>query len=111
MGFLDLAAALKFLSNVDLVWNWGILSREVFIAGWIAIFVLCTLYLIGKIRLPHDSPLERVGPLRLMTSVGCAAFSFHLITGLFGAPPRVLPAIRKLWRGLEDPKWRRVVLA
>ena len=86
MGFLELAAALKFLSNVDLVWNWGILSREVFIAGWIAIFVLCAFYLIGKIRLPHDSPLETVGPLRLMTSIGCTAFSFYLVTGLFGAP-------------------------
>ena len=86
MGFLELAAALKFLSNVDLVWHWGVLSREVFIAAWIAIFVLCGVYLLGKIRLPHDTPMESVGPLRLLTSMGCLAFSFYLLTGLFGAP-------------------------
>ena len=86
MGFLELAAALKFLSNVDLVWQWGILSREVFIAGWIAIFLLCGLYLLGKIRLPHDSPLDAIGPLRLLASSGCLAFGLYLMTGLFGAP-------------------------
>lgn len=86
MGFLELAAALKFLSNVDLVWNWGIISREVFIAGWIAIFVLCGVYLLGKIRLPNDTPLETVGPGRLLATVGCLTFSFFLLTGLFGAP-------------------------
>ena len=86
MGFLELAAALKFLSNVDLVWHWGLLSRELFLAAWIAIFTLCGIYLLGKIRLPHDSPLESVGPLRLLSSLGCIAFCFYLLTGLFGAP-------------------------
>ncbi len=86
MGFLELAAALKFLSNVDLVWQWGIISREVFIAVWIAIFVLCGFYLLGKIRLPHDSPLETVGPVRLLLSTGFLAFGLYLTTGLFGAP-------------------------
>ena len=86
MGFLELAAALKFLSNVDLVWHWEIISREVFIAGWIAIFFLCGLYLLGKIRLPHDSLLDTVGPLRLLASSGCLAFGLYLMTGLFGAP-------------------------
>ena len=86
MGFLELAAALKFLSNVDLVWNWGLLSREVFIATWIALFLLCGVYLLGKIRLPHDTPLETVGPGRLLATVGFFTFSFFLVTGLFGAP-------------------------
>ena len=86
MGFLELAAALKFLSNVDLVWQWGIISREVFIAGWIAIFLLCGFYLLGKIRLPHDSALDTIGPLRLLASSGCLAFGLYLMTGLFGAP-------------------------
>lgn len=86
MGFLELAAALKFLSNVDLVWQWGIISREVFIAGWIAIFLLCGFYLLGKIRLPHDSVLDTIGPLRLLASSGCLAFGLYLMTGLFGAP-------------------------
>ena len=86
MGFLELAAALKFLSNVDLVWQWGIISRELFIAIWIALFALCGIYLLGKIRLPHDSPLETVGPLRLLASAGVLSFSLYLTTGLFGAP-------------------------
>ncbi len=86
MGFLELAAALKFLSNVDLVWQWGIISREVFIAGWVAIFLLCGLYLLGKIRLPHDSALDAIGPMRLLASSGCVAFGLYLMTGLFGAP-------------------------
>ncbi len=86
MGFLELAAALKFLSNADLVWNWGLISREVFLAIWIAIFALCTIYLLGKIRLKYDTPLESVGSLRLMTSMCCLAFSLYLVTGLFGSP-------------------------
>ena len=86
MGFLELAAALKFVSNVDLVWNWGLVSREVFLAIWIALFVVCGIYLLGKIRLPHDTPVESIGPFRLMSSVGCLAFSLILVTGLFGAP-------------------------
>lgn len=86
MGFMELAAAMKFLSNVDLVWNWGVISREVFIATWIAIFVMCAVYLLGKFRLPHDSPLESIGPMRLVFSTGFLAFTFFLLTGLFGAP-------------------------
>ncbi len=86
MGFLELAAALKFVSNVDLVWNWGILSREVFLAIWTALFVVCAIYLLGKIRLPHDTVVESIGPARLMSSVACFAFSLFLVTGLFGAP-------------------------
>ncbi len=86
MGFLELAAALKFLSNVDLVWQWGILNREIFISMWIAIFLLCGIYLLGKIRLPNDSPLEKVGPGRLLATVGFFTLSFILLAGLFGAP-------------------------
>jgi thiol:disulfide interchange protein DsbD len=86
MGFLELAAALKFLSNVDLVWHWGILSREVFLAIWVAVFLTCGLYLLGKIRLPHDTPMDTVGPGRLVATIGCLAFSLFLFTGLFGTP-------------------------
>lgn len=92
MGFLELAAALKFLSNVDLVWQWGIISRELFIAIWIVLFALCGIYLLGKIRLPHDSPLETVGPLRLLASAGVLSFSLYMMTGLFGAPMGELDA-------------------
>jgi thiol:disulfide interchange protein len=86
MGFLELAAAMKFLSNVDLVWQWGLLSREVFISGWIAIFMLCGIYLLGKIRLAHDTPVETVGAGRLLATIAFFTFSFFLLTGLFGSP-------------------------
>ncbi|MDA0708787.1 MAG: thioredoxin family protein [bacterium] len=86
MGFLELAAAMKFLSNVDLVWQWGFLSREVFIAVWIVLFAVCGFYLLGKIRLPHDSILDTIGPLRLLASVAVLSFSTYLTTGLIGAP-------------------------
>ena len=85
MGFLELAAALKFLSNVDLVWGWGVLPREAFLAVWVAIFVLCGIYLLGKIRLPHDTPVESVGAIRLLFSLASLAFGIYLFTGLYGA--------------------------
>src|SRR5574344_2901844 len=60
LGFLELAFALKFLSVADLAYGWGILDREVFLVLWIAIFALLGLYLLGKIKLPHDSDLKSV---------------------------------------------------
>ncbi len=114
MGFLELAAALKFLSNVDLVLKWGILSREVFLAAWIAIFFVCAIYLLGKVRLPHDAPSNSVRPLRLVTSLGCLAFSLYLLSGLQGAPlgefdaflpPYGSSPVSKI-RGGEDLSWQ-----
>jgi thiol:disulfide interchange protein len=115
MGFLELAAALKFLSNVDLVWNWGIISREVFLAIWVAIFLTCGIYLLGKVRLPHDTPLDSIGPTRLLATVGCFAFCLYLFTGLYGAPLGELEAffppygsrgdVVALKTGHESLKW------
>ena len=85
MGFLEVAAAMKFLSNVDLVWNWGIFTRPVVLAIWIAIGVVLAVYLLGKFQLPHDSKPERIGAFRLMSAVISLAISFYLLTGLFGA--------------------------
>jgi len=84
MGFVEVAAAMKFLSNVDLVWNWRIFSREVVLAIWISSAVLATLYLLGKFQLPHDTPLERIGVMRLMSSMTFLAIGFYLFTGLLG---------------------------
>lgn len=84
MGFLETAAAIKFLSNADLVWQWGIFTRELFLAIWIAIAVIMTVYLLGRFQLPHDSPVERVGSVRVLFAVGSLAFGFWLLTGLFG---------------------------
>jgi thiol:disulfide interchange protein DsbD len=85
MGFLEVAAAMKFLSNVDLVWNWGIFTRPVVLAIWIAIGIVLAIYLLGKFQLPHDTKPERIGAFRVMSAVVSLAISFYLITGLFGA--------------------------
>jgi thiol:disulfide interchange protein DsbD len=85
MGFLEVAAAMKFLSNVDLVWNWGIFTRPVVLAIWIAIGVVLAIYLLGKFQLPHDTKPERIGAFRVMSAVISLAISFYLLTGLFGA--------------------------
>lgn len=84
MGFLEVAAAMKFISNVDLVWHWGIFTREVVLASWVAVMLLMTFYLLGKLQLSHESRIERVGALRLLTATTCLALCFYLLTGLFG---------------------------
>ncbi len=86
MGFLEVAAAMKFISNVDLVWKWNIFTREVVLAIWIAIGVILSFYLLGKFQLFHDSKPERIGAFRLLSAIVTLAISFYLLTGLFGAP-------------------------
>ena len=85
MGFLEVAAAMKFLSNADLVWKWGIFTRDVVLAIWIAIGIVLSIYLLGKIQLSHDSKPERLGTFRLISAIASLAVSFYLLTGLFGA--------------------------
>lgn len=85
MGFLEVAAAMKFISNVDLVWKWGIFTRDVVLSIWIAIGVILSLYLLGKFQLSHDSKPERLGAFRMISAVVSLAISFYLLTGLFGA--------------------------
>lgn len=85
MGFLEIAAAMKFLSNVDLVWKWGIFTRDVVLAIWIAIGLILTVYLLGKFQLFNDSRSERIGAGRVVAAIVTLAVSFYLVTGLFGA--------------------------
>lgn len=85
MGFLEVTAAMKFISNVDLVWKWGIFTRDVVLAVWIAIGVILSVYLLGKFQLAHDSKPERLGAFRMFAAVVSLAVSFYLLTGLFGA--------------------------
>jgi thiol:disulfide interchange protein len=117
MGFLEVAAAMKFISNVDLVWKWGIFTRDVVLAVWIAIGVVLTLYLLGKFQLSHDSKPERLGALRMFSAVATLAVSFYLLTGLFGArlgelesflPPDLgKSSSRLLGPGENEPKWMK----
>jgi thiol:disulfide interchange protein len=82
LGFVELALAVKFLSNADLVSHWGILHRETFFLIWIIIAVLTTLYLLGFIRFPHDSPIQKLGKVRIFFAVLFGALALYLIPGL-----------------------------
>jgi thiol:disulfide interchange protein DsbD len=86
LGFLELAFALKFLSNVDLAYHWGILDREVFLVLWISLFMMLGLYLIGIIKFSHDSPLPYLSVPRLMFAIAAFSFTIYLVPGLWGAP-------------------------
>jgi thiol:disulfide interchange protein len=85
MGFLEVAAAMKFISNVDLVWRWHIFTREVVLCVWLAVCVLGAVYLLGKFRLPHDTPIDHLGVLRMSAALVFLAIGFYLFTGLMGA--------------------------
>src|ERR1051325_8091252 len=86
MGLLEVAAAMKFLSNVDLVWRWGMFTREVVLASWVAVAALIAFYLLGKFQLTYDDGVaKRIGALRLMVSLMFLSLGFYLLTGLFGA--------------------------
>lgn len=85
LGFIELAAAFKFLSNADLVWEWGIVSRPFTIAAWIAIFLLAGLYVLGVFAMKYEEKPERIGTGRLLLAIPLLVFSFYLIPGLMGA--------------------------
>jgi thiol:disulfide interchange protein DsbD len=84
MGFLELAAAFKFISNTDLVWGWGFFSHNTVLAVWAVLMLLTGIYLLGKIQLPHDSPLASISVPRLMLSTAFLTFGLYLTSGLFG---------------------------
>jgi thiol:disulfide interchange protein DsbD len=90
LGFIELAFALKFLSVADQAYHWGLLDREVYLALWIVIFTMLGFYILGKIRLPHDSKLETIGVGRLMISIVIFSFVVYLIPGMIGAPLKSL---------------------
>ncbi|GAB4251867.1 MAG: cytochrome c biogenesis protein CcdA [Acidobacteriota bacterium] len=84
MGFLELAAAVKFLSNVDLVYQWEFLTRPVFLSIWTAIGLLTAMYLLGWFHFPHEEPSRAVGAGRVLFATFFLAVSFYLLRGLFG---------------------------
>lgn len=85
LGFIELAAAVKFLSNADLVWNWGIVSRPFAIAIWIAIFFVAGLYVLGVFSLHEEKKQNRLSTGRLFLALPMFIFSFYLVPGLLGA--------------------------
>jgi len=83
LGFVEIAAALKFISNADLVLGWGVLSRELFLLLWAAIFVLCALYLFGKIPIKGHK-VEELGPARAIFAMGFLLFGLYCWHGYTG---------------------------
>lgn len=86
IGFIELALGLKFLMIADQVYDWGILNRDVYLAIWIVLFTLMGFYILGKIRMPHDSKVETVSIPRLLLAILSFSFVVYLVPGLFGAP-------------------------
>jgi thiol:disulfide interchange protein len=96
MGFIELAAVMKFISNADLVWHWNVFTHDVVLASWVAVALIITFYLLGAFRLPHDLPpevattrsthgLPRIGTGRAIPAVVFLALGMWLATGLSGA--------------------------
>lgn len=92
LGFLELAFALKFLSVADLAYGWRILDRETFLALWIVLFGLLGLYLLGKIKFPHDDDDTKVSVPRFFMALASLSFAVYMIPGLWGAPLKAVSA-------------------
>jgi cytochrome c biogenesis protein CcdA len=82
LGFLELALAIKFLSNADLVQQWGLLKREIFIGLWIVIGLLMVLYLLGKLKFSHSSPVKKFSFVRIAFIVLFASATIYFLPGL-----------------------------
>lgn len=85
LGFIELAAAFKFLSNADLVWGFFLISRPFVVAAWIAIFLLAALYVLGVYTMKHEKKPEKIGTGRVLLAIPLLLFCFYLIPGLLGA--------------------------
>src|SRR5690606_3928460 len=103
LGFLELALAFKFLSNADLVGNWGLLKREVFLGVWHLISISMALYLCGGIRFPHDDSGKKISPWRKMVGLVGLGLSVYLILGM----AKVVPL--KLLSGFPPPDFYSVL--
>ena len=103
LGFLELALALKFASNADLVVQAGILTREVFIGLWIVIFALLSMYLIGLFKTSHDSDLKHISVGRLFVAIISFFITMYLIPGMWGAPLKLFSGILPPLEYSESP--------
>ena len=103
-GFVELALAFKFLSNFDIGLDLQFLTREIFIASWIAIFGGLAFYLFGKITLPHDSQLTSISVGRLLLAIITLSFTIYMIPGLWGAPLKLISAFTPPMSYSESPQ-------
>lgn len=112
-GFIELALAMKFLSNADLVYHWGLLNRDVFLSIWIVIFVSLGLYLWGKLKFSHDSDLPHISVTRLFIAMASFSFAVYLVPGLWGAPLKplsgILPPPSTQAFNLDELRYQKIV--
>ena len=104
LGFIEIAFAFKFLSTADTTMQWHLLEREIFISIWIAVFGTLALYMFGKVRLPHDSAVEKLSVGRTMMATLTLALTIYLIPGLWGAPLKLVNAFLPPDFYAESPK-------
>ncbi len=90
LGFVELALGLKFLSVADQTYHWHILDRETYLAIWIAIGLILTAYLLGKVKLPNDDDMPHLKVPRLVLAIITLSFTVYMIPGLWGAPLKAL---------------------
>ena len=93
LGFVEIALALKFLSVVDLAYHWEFLTREIFIALWVAVFFLMTLYLLGFLPLGHEEKPKHLPLGNFFVALLSLGFTLYLLPGLWGAPLKLLSGI------------------
>ncbi len=93
LGLLEIALAMKFLSMVDLAYHWDFLTREIFIAIWFVVFTIIGVYLLGKIRFAHDSPVEKLSVTRFMFALTSLVFAVYLLPGMWGAPLSMIDGV------------------
>jgi thiol:disulfide interchange protein DsbD len=93
LGLLEIALALKFLSMVDLAYHWNLLTREIFVASWFVLFAVMGLYLLGKVRFSHDSPVEKLSVPRFMFAFLALTFAIYLLPGMWGAPLSMIDGV------------------
>ncbi len=93
LGIIEIALALKFLSQADVVYHWRILDREVFIAIWISLSLMLGLYFLGKLKFSHDSDMHHVSVPRFTFAFLSFAFAFYMLPGMWGATLRHLSGV------------------
>lgn len=92
-GLLEFALALKFLSNIDLAYHWGMIHRNIFLMIWIVIAVIIGLYILGFMRMPNDQKVGKYGPVRVGFAILFFAFAAYMVPGVTNKPLVALSGI------------------
>lgn len=93
LGFVILAFSMKFILNIDTAYHLNILSRDIYLAIWIVLFILLGMYLLGKIKFSHDSDMPFIKVPRLLIAIASFSFAVYLIPGMFGADLNAVSAL------------------